>query len=321
MRRRMFMKLATASLLTVNQNSLGTNHVNAKAEEGIAVRFLGTGAADWNGRNERGELRRLTSILVDRHILIDFTPTAEDMLPVDYHPKIIFYTHSHNDHYNPTAALKAGIKQVYLSYTWYDIAKVDFEKAAKALNIEAPLITPVYIGQQIKIENLVITPLPANHATEYSMEQALIYLIEKQNTRLLYATDTGGIPALATRMSGIDAHQKGNPITALIMEATMGMEYDVDFRLFTHSSVALVERTVRILKETKRYLPPAGQPVYITHLARTLHGTQAELDIHLPEPLRAAYDGLEVVFYPNHFDSFSKTQQDHTICKTKDLHI
>ena len=59
--------------------------------------------------------------------------------------------------------------------------------------------------------------------------------------------------------------------------------------------------------------------MYITHLARTLHGTQAELDIHLPEPLRAAYDGLEVVFYPNHFDSFSKTQQDHTICKTKDL--
>ena len=95
------------------------------------------------------------------------------------------------------------------------------------------------------------------------MEQALIYLIEKQNTRLLYATDTGGIPALATRMSGIDAHQKGNPITALIMEATMGMEYDVDFRLFTHSSVALVERTVRILKETKRYLPLCISPTLL----------------------------------------------------------
>lgn len=80
------------------------------------------------------------------------------------------------------------------------------------------------------------------------------------------------------------------------MEATMGMDYEVDFRLFTHSSVALVERTAHILKETKRDLPPAGQPVYITHLARTLHATQAELDTLLPAPLRAAYDGLEVVF-------------------------
>ncbi len=307
MRRRMFMKLAATSLLTVSHNSLGINHTNAKSEKGIVIRFLGTGAADWNGRDERGELRRLTSILVDRHILIDFTPTTEDMLPVDCHPDIIFYTHSHNDHYNPTAALKAGVKRVYLSQTWYDIAKVDFDQAAKALNMPSPLITPVYTGQQIKIENLAITPLPANHATEYITEQALIYLIEKQNTRLLYATDTGGIPALATRISGIDAHQKGSPITALIMEATMGMNCEADFRLFTHSSVALVERTVRVLKETKRYLPPAGQPVYITHLARTLHGTQADLDTHLPAPLRAAYDGLEVIFYPNHFDPSSQT--------------
>ena len=31
----------------------------------LKVRFLGTGAADWNGRDARGELRRLSSILVD----------------------------------------------------------------------------------------------------------------------------------------------------------------------------------------------------------------------------------------------------------------
>jgi hypothetical protein len=27
-----------------------------------------------------------------------------------------------------------------------------------------------------------------------------------------------------------------------------------------------------------------------------MHGTQAELDASLPQPLKAAYDGLEVVF-------------------------
>lgn len=300
MRRREFMKLTAASLFAVDQNSSGINQISTKTEDGITIRFLGTGAADWNGKDERGELRRLTSILVDRHILIDFTATAEDMLPTNCQPDIIFYTHSHSDHYNPEAALKAGVKHVYLSQTWYDIAKMEFDQAAKTLNREAPLITPVYVGQQIKIEDLIITPLPANHVTRYIAEQALIYLIEKQNTRLLYATDTSGIPASAARISGIDAHQKGRPITALIMEATMGINHDNDFRIFSHTSVASVERIVKVLNQTKRYLPPIGQPVYITHLARTLHGTQADLDAHLPEPLCAAYDGLEVVFNSNH---------------------
>ena len=75
-----------------------------------------------------------------------------------------------------------------------------------------------------------------------------------------------------------------------------GEEQDTDFRIFTHSRVDCVARTVKVLTKTKRYTPPTGQPVYLTHLARTLHPTQAELDKSLPEPLRAAYDGLEVVF-------------------------
>ena len=81
------------------------------------------------------------------------------------------------------------------------------------------------------------------------------------------------------------------------MEATMGMDHDIDFRIFTHSSVGLVERTATVLEQTGRYTPvDKGQPVYLTHMARTLHGTQAELDANLPKNLKAAYDGLEVIF-------------------------
>jgi len=80
-----------------------------------------------------------------------------------------------------------------------------------------------------------------------------------------------------------------------VMEATMGLDHEVDFRLYTHSSVALVKRTVDVLISTKRYNPQPNQPVYLTHMARSLHGTQAELDANLPAPLKAAYDGLEVV--------------------------
>ena len=310
MNRKDFMKLAAASMLAAT-----TEGVNAKVFEpdaaintapkskdtadDIAIRFLGTGAADWNGPDSRGEHRRLSSILVDGEILVDFTPTDEDMLPKGCKPESIFYTHSHGDHYNPTAALKVGVKRVYLSQSWYDIAVRDFREAAARLNVAMPEITPLYIGQRTTIGNLHFTPLPASHATGYTFEQTLIYLIEKGDTRLIYATDTAGIPATAARIAGIDAHDRnGRPITGLIMEATMGQgrEQDTDFRIFAHSSVDCVERIVRVLEKTKRYTPPTGQPVYLTHMARTLHGTQAELNDSLPSPLRAAYDGLEVTF-------------------------
>ena len=297
------MGMAGSALLAASQDAAARRVPSAFAPafetpgEGLHVRFLGTGAADWKGRDERGELRRLSSILLDGHVLIDFTPTAADMLPEGCRPDTIFYTHSHSDHYQPEAALSLGsIQTVYLSQTWYDIAVSEFTAAARKLSVAMPKIIPLCIGQEVTVGKLTFHPLPANHATGHILEQTLIYLIEKHPARLLYATDTGGLMAVAARLAGIDAHAKGEPITGLIMEATMGLEHEVDFRLYAHSSVATVERTARVLAETKRYMPKEGQPVYLTHMARTLHGTQAELDAQLPAPLRAAYDGLEVVF-------------------------
>ena len=273
-------------------------HIKLSEEAGtpLKMRFLGTGAADWNGRDERGELRRLSSVLLDSKVLIDFTPTDEDMIPAGVKPEVIFYTHSHGDHYNPKAALKLGIKSVFLGATWVERAKADFEKAAKETGGKVPEITPLSLGDKVTVHGMTLTALPANHATGDLKEQTLIYLIEKQQVRVLYATDTGGIPAIAARLVGIDPHANGKAITGLVMEATMGMDGDEDFRIFTHSSVGTVLRTTHMLLDKGRYTPKEGQPVYLTHMARTLHGTQAELDKTLPKPLKAAYDGLEVIF-------------------------
>lgn len=302
MNRKTFLKTTAASMLAV-----GAEGVHAKIFDtttptinGLKVRFLGTGAADWKGKDARGEHRRLSSIVMDDKIFIDLTAENLEMIPSSSRPDTIFYTHSHGDHYHPASALRAGIKRVFLSQTWYDIAKTDFQRAAKELQLAMPEIIPVYVGQKVVLGEIEITPLPASHATGYMFEQTLMYLVEKQGVRLIYATDTGGIPAVAARLAGIDAHDAaGKPITALIMEATMGIGYDDDFRSYTHTSVAGVERIVRILEKTKRYTPAQGQPVYLTHMARTLHGTQAELDRDLPHPLRAARDGEEVIFTTN----------------------
>ena len=305
MDRRSFIKIAAASALAVGAKGAnaaifdGENYRNAMQQDdaGLSVRFLGTGAADWFDKDERGEYRRLSSVLLEGHIIIDFTPSAKDMIPPMAHPDTIFYTHSHGDHYNPKAAIELGIKRVYLSNTWYDCAVADFTREAKKLKVSAPEIIPLYVGQSVEVDGVRFTPAPANHATAKRYEQPLIYVVEKGHVRLLYATDTATLPAYTTRWLNIERHvAEAKPLTAIIMEATMGMGHNEDYRLFTHSSVFDVERMVKVLTSTKRYTPPVGQPVYLTHMARTMHGTQAELDAQLPAPLKAAYDGLEVVF-------------------------
>lgn len=270
------------------------------APEDLHARFLGTGAADWNGPDERGEQRRLTSILLDDRILIDFTETDADMLPEGISVEAVFYTHSHGDHYNAADELEyIGAPVVYVGDTWADRARKNFAEAAAKAGCQPPEVIGLPVGGKATVSGITFTALPASHSTADDGEQTLIYLVEKEKVRLLYATDTGGIVSRAARLAGIDAHVKdGKPVTALVMEATMGMDYDEDFRIFAHSSVGLVKRTADVLMSTGRLKAPAGQPVYLTHMARTLHGTQAELDTGLPMPLRAAFDGLEVIFRP-----------------------
>lgn len=301
MDRRTFLgSAALAAAAVATQNPLAATPLgrrSASDPDALRVRFLGTGAADWKGPDERGEHRRLSSVLVDGTFLIDFTPSDRDMLPEGVKPEIIFYTHSHGDHYNPEAAVALGIRQVYVSASILAKALSDFRAAAEKLGGAMPVVTSLVPGASARVGEVVVTALPANHFVSIE-EQAQIYLLEKAGVRLLYATDTGGIPAHAARIAGFDAHRPGKPLTALIMEATMGLGHEDDYRLFCHSSVETVHQTWRVLTATGRYAAPEGQPVYLTHLARTLHGTQAELDATLPSPLRAACDGLEVVFNP-----------------------
>lgn len=263
--------------------------------EGLSLRFLGTGAADWVRPESDGSFRRTTSVLLDGAVLIDFNACNAEMIPEGNHPEVVFYTHSHPDHYNAAAALKQGLKKVYVGETWAKRARKDFAEASLATGLPLPEIIPLAVGDKVSEHSLTVTALPANHATAHLEEQALIFLVEKGEVRLLYATDTGGIMAVAARLAGIDAHAPGKPLTALVMEATMGADYDEDFRMYTHSSVGTVLRTVNVLQKTGRLVLPEGGCVYLTHLARTLHGSQQELDRSLPAPLKAAYDGLETI--------------------------
>ena len=86
------------------------------------------------------------------------------------------------------------------------------------------------------------------------------------------------------------------PLTAIIMEATNG-DSDADFRMFVHSSVQTVARTVEVLRQNGRYAPPPGQCAYITHLGLKYRDWPSDkIDAELPSGIRSAHDGFETTF-------------------------
>lgn len=288
-----------------------------EARGGIRVRFLGSGASGWNPEWAKANphMRRQSSVLLDGRALIDFTSCSFDMLPKDCRPEVLFQTHSHGDHYDPAAAVASGVRRIYVQESWAAAARRDIAQAARKLSLPEPEVVGLPFGKPVEECGLRFTGVPANHSTsrvtDGVLERTSLYLVEKGATRLLYATDTGGIPGDAARMIGIDPHIRDDnfksrgkqsapfvhapqAITALIMEATNG-DLDEDFRLFVHSSVQTVSRTVNMLSANGRYRPPAGQPAYLTHLGLKYRDwPAAKVDANLPAPLRAAYDGLEL---------------------------
>ena len=308
--------VATAAFASL-RGAVADHAVTGNAERGIRVRFLGSGAAGWKPEwaKKNPNMRRQSSVLLENKVLIDFTNSAFDMLPAGCRPEVLFQTHSHGDHYNPSAAVKSGVKRMYVQETWAAAARRDIEEAANKLGRPAPEVVALPFGMPIDECGLRLTGVPANHSTsrvtEGRLERTSLYLVEKGPARLLYATDTGGIPGDAARMIGIDPHirednfsryaksesyvAKPQAITAIIMEATDG-DIDDDFRMFVHSSVQAVARTVTMLKKQGRYAPPDGQSAYITHLGIKYRGWAAEkINAEIPDILRAASDGLEVV--------------------------
>lgn len=287
----------------------------AQPERGIKVLFLGSGAAGWRPEwaKNNPHMRRQSSVLLDRKVIIDFTKCSFDLLPKDCRPEAIFITHSHGDHYNPAAVVKSAVRRVYVQESWAASARKEITAVAAKLSLPAPEVVALRFGETVEESGLRITGVPAIHSTSWVtdgiLEQASMYLVEKGEARLLYATDTGGISGDAARIIGIDPHvteknfsryppskfvSRPKALTAFIMEAT-NADLDEDFRLFVHSSVQAVSRIVNMLKANGRFAPPPGQKAYLTHFGLKYRAWPSEkIEAELPPTLAAAYDGLEV---------------------------
>lgn len=267
----------------------------------LRVRFLGTGAADWERAPRTGKIyRRWSCVLIDNRFLIDFTHKSEDMIPDGCRPKAILYTHSHPDHYDPKAALKLGVKHVFASRTWIADTKAEYEKVLAAVGGELPVFHPLDVGKRFRLGPYEILPVPGNHYADRWYEQALLYKVTKLckdgPARLFYATDTSGIMSSAYFL----ACRSKEPINAVIMESCGRPGHKFDGLSISHSTADRVKEIFStILKPGKSAYRPSSpdQPVYLTHVGYGDWGTNT-FDEELGPGFRVASDGQEIEVRP-----------------------
>jgi len=243
----------------------------------MKLTFLGTGAADWNGPAENGEYRRLTSTLVDGCLLIDVTPEVLELIPDRAGVAAAAFTHSHSDHFNIDALRALAPLTVYAHESWAD-----------EIEGEGLTVVPLRVGEAVSaVTGHVLTAMPANHSTERADEQPVHYLVEKDGLRLLYATDGAWLTNQAHHIMGNRA------LHAAVFDATIGDAAPGDWRIFEHNSIDMVRLMVASLVKQGRLAENA--PVFLTHMARTLHGSQAEVEAGLEKPFVACFDGLDII--------------------------
>ena len=238
----------------------------------MRIIFLGTGAADWAGVDQRGEYRRYTSTMLDGRLLIDVTSTVLDQIEDPSAITDVFFTHSHGDHFDPDALRALAPCRAYAHEGW-----------AGKIQVEGVQVIPLRVGEAVEAAGFTVTPMPSNHAPG---ETTLHYLVEKDEKRLLYATDGAWLRNEAHHIIG------EKPLDAAVFDATIGDGFEGDYRVFEHNSIDMIRLMLKTMHKTGRLAPDA--PVYLTHLARTLHPDQATLERNTEKPMVVCRDGLRV---------------------------
>ena len=235
------------------------------------IRFLGTGAADWLASPPGGESRRMTSTLFDGALLVDMTAYALERITDAEAITDILITHSHSDHFDPEAIARIAPVTLHVDEGWTDRVRID-----------GVTVRPVKPGEKFTAGGYEVIGMHGNHSTEG--EHTVHYLLMKDGKALYYATDCAWL--LYREAQLIREH----PLDALVIDATIGDGHEGDYRVFEHNSLPMVRIMAQSMRKTGMLRPDA--PIFLTHLARTLHGSQAELEAANPAPYVVCKDGL-----------------------------
>lgn len=258
----------------------------------MKVTFLGTGAADWSIEAYReGEFfRRNSAVLIDRDLLIDpgahIFHFAEHNGTPDLFDGVrnIIVTHSHEDHFCPETVARLCLGRDCT--LWAD--KCCLTKLTHALGEETVAgirFVETEINRDYEIGDYRITPLRANHATEFPEETPRIYLVEKGGRILYYGCDSSWIPTTAWNVI------RTRPVNALVMELTCGETAPDDWRIFEHNTPDMLRLMLAMFKKYDCFAPDVKY--YVSHLALTLHTDHERLcEFLAPLGVTPAYDGM-----------------------------
>lgn len=223
----------------------------------MKITFLGTGAADWS----RALHKDVEGFRRNAAILID------DCLLIDCGPDVM------------DALATFGKSAHAIRYVINSHKHSDHYHENTLSGLPHATFYPTTEGNTVPVGNYTVQVLPANHAT---CPNAVHFIVSDGEKRLFYGLD--GAWLLYDEVKAIQTHG----IDLAILDATVG---DVcgDYRIFEHNNLTMV-------MELKQSLAPYVGRWFISHMARTLHTSHAELVQRMkPHDIDVAYDGCEIV--------------------------
>ena len=221
----------------------------------MKITFLGTGAADWNAR----EHRTWEGFRRNSAALID------DCLLIDPGPDV------------PEALATFGKRAGDIRWILNTHRHSDhYNKDTLSYLADAAFVS-LAPGETKTFGPYTVSAYTANHGT---CEGAVHFILSDGEKRIFYGLD--GAWLLYDAVEGI----KKNGVDYAVLDATIG-NVPGDYRIFEHNNLNMV-------LEMKETLNPYIQCLCISHMARTLHGTQKELEEAMrPYGVEVAYDGYE----------------------------
>ena len=222
----------------------------------MKITFLGTGAADWKFQKHKD----MEGYRRNSSILID------DCFLIDPGPDVpnaleVFEKAPENIKY---------VVNTHPHSDHYNENTLNFLKNA--------VFYPMSANEFQKIGKYSVTALKANHST---CNTAVHFIISDGEKNLFYGLDGAWL-----MYDEVDAIKKCG-IDLAILDATVG-DVPGDYRIFEHNNLNMVI-------EMKRSLEKYVKGFCISHMARTLHTSHAELAERMaPCGIDVAYDGYEI---------------------------
>ncbi len=222
----------------------------------MKITFLGTGAADWVFEKHKD----IEGFRRYSSILID------DCLLVDPGPDV------------PNALETFGKSVESVRYIINTHKHRDHYNDATVAFLKDATFYPMQAGETQTIGKYTVIALRGNHST---VEGAKHYIISDGEKRLFYGLD--GAWLFYDEVAAIKAHG----IDLAVFDGTIG-DIHGDMRIFEHNNLNMV-------LEMKSTLAPFIKRFFITHMARTLHPSHAELAESMKKhDVEVAFDGCEI---------------------------